>query len=231
MNIKISLAFLWFAIQQPTWSQDQLSYLWSFAHQKRGESINDLSLELFTDLETTTENPKIVQSQRIRIDETGWSMPKAIRDRFYNPHVYIPEGSSPFYPLDLQITADTISYNLHVEAHYYPMALPQENRNICQTILYKGVVVDTANFTVLIPRQIIDGHQTSLETVSLFLWPTQSTTPSTFMKTVTILEEIAPFIENRNGALYVNSTVMDTNQDGLCFKADLNNGNLAVCPK
>ncbi len=229
MNTKISLAFLWFAVQQPTWSQDQLSYLWSFAHQQSMDSIDDLSLELFTDLETTTENPKIVQSQRIRIDKNGWSMPKTIKDCFYNPPVDILEDSSRFYPLDLQITVSTISYNLHVEVHYCPTALPHDNKNIRQTILYKGVVVNTANFTVLLPRQIIDDSQSPLETVSLFLWPTQSTIPSTFMRTLTIPEEMTPAIKARNGALYVSSSVMDTSQGGLCFKIDINVGNLAVC--
>ncbi len=229
MNTKISLAFLWFAIQQPTWSQDKPSYLWSFTHQQSGDSVDDLSLELFTDLETTTKNPKIVQSQRIRIDKDGWSMPKTIKDCLYNPQVYIPEDSSPFYPLDLQITVGTISYNFHVEAYYCPTALCHDNKNIRQTILYKGIVVKTTNFTVLIPKQIIDGdYQTPLETISLCLWPIQSTIPSAFMRTLMIPEDMTPAIQTENSTLSVSSSVMNTSQDGLCFKIDVNDGNLAV---
>ncbi|MBX3486920.1 MAG: hypothetical protein KF798_03330 [Candidatus Paracaedibacteraceae bacterium] len=230
MNTKISLAFLWFAIQQPTWSQDKPDYLWSFTHQKSGDSVDDLSLELFTDLETTTKNPKVVQSQRIRIDKNGWDMPKTIRDCVYNPQSYIPEDSSPFYPLDLQITVGMISYDFHVEAYYCPAALLHDNKSIRQTILYKGVVVKTTSFTVLIPKQIIDGdHQTPLETIIIRLWSTQNTIPSTFMRTLTIPEEMTPAIQIKNGELSISSSVMDTSQDDLCFKIDVNDdGNLAM---
>ena len=221
MKKQINLIFFLSTLQQFSWGHEQKHFDLTFT------SIQDLSLELFTNIETAGEKSKVVKSQRIRVDSNGLSFTKEI-----NGIHYIPSFKKPHYPLVIQIIPGSIPYNIHVSACYTAIPLSESKDNMSHSILYKGVVINQIALTTPIPREItVDQEQNAnpLRSLDLSLWPTQLQVQSTFMSgTRTIATEFKNFLTMQGNYLQIAPSVIDLSPNGLSFMVNLQNGSIEV---
>jgi hypothetical protein len=225
MKKRFSLLFLLSILQQSSWGQEQHYSLWHTTKQTACESIQDLSLELFTNIETQSINPEILMDQRVCVDDKGWSIVREIKGTRY-----LPSFSESHYPLDIQIIPSAIPYNIHILANYTAVPLLESNHNIHHSILYKGIVMNSTALTVLIPQEIAgDSKQkvSPLKSIGLSLWPTQIQAQSTFMSGTWSMEAgLDPFLTTKGNYLYIDPSVKLQSPNGLKFAIDLNTGSI-----
>lgn len=222
---KISLLVL---LSQSSWGQEQHLMLWNTAHATTQTSIPGLSLEIFTNLETPDEKPEIEDSQRIRVDASGWSLPKEIRGSIFFPHF-----NESFYPLDIQIISAFPSYNMHVSPDY--KAVPHGGgMNMHQSLLYKGAVLESATLRTLIPLGIAadSGKDLApLKFLGLSLWPTQSQSESKFMTGKwTVATGLDPYLTTKGNYLQIDPSVKDLSPNGLRITVNLQDGSIGAIP-
>ncbi len=221
MKKQFNLIFFLSALQQFSWSHEQQHLDLTFP------PIQDLSLELFTNIETAEKKNKIVKSQRIRINNNGSSFTKEI-----NGIHYIPSFKKPHYTLVIQIIPGSAPYNIHVSACYTAIPLSGSKNNMSHSILYKGVVMNQIALTTPIPKEItVDQEQNAnpLRSLDLSLWPTQLKVQSTFMSgTRTIATEFKNFLTIQGNYLQIAPSVIDLSPNGLSFMVNLQNGSVEV---
>ncbi len=228
MKKQLKKIYLLALLSQSSWGQEQHLMLWNTAHETTAKSIPGLFLEIFSSIETRGEKPEIEDSQCIRVDACGWFLSKEIHGSVFFPHF---NGS--FYPLDIQIISAPLSYNLHVSADYGAVS-HSSTLNMHQSLLYKGVVLESATLRTLIPLDIaadLGKVLAPLKFLGLSLWPTQYQAESKFMTGEwTVATGFDPYLTTKGNYLQIDPSVTDLSPNGLTVTANLLDGSLRVTP-
>lgn len=226
MKKQLKEIYLLALLSQSSWGQEQHLMLWNTAHATTQTSIPGLSLEIFSSIETLGEKSEIEYSQRIRVDASGWSLPKEIHGS-----VFFPDFNGSFYPLNIHIISESLSYNMHVSADYG--AVPHGSTlNMHQSLLYKGAVLESATLRTLIPLDIAadSGKDLApLKFLGLSLWPTQSQAESKFMTGEWIVATgLDPYLTVQGNYLRIAPSVKDLSPKGLRITVNLQDGSIGA---